>query len=183
MTDVVDETIDMIHAELCRLMRCQNIKLDVGHEERKGVEFGPPSVVYTIGGLAKFQHKGSHSVSWIEQGGKKRTIESRDEDGFISSNEIRLRVLVQAPHKENARLLYENLQNVSERVCGDSIVWGNSTAPTEEKQNALSAVFAIEADCDLTIPTPKNISKLIGFPEPIPDYVTREVLNASATVE
>lgn len=183
MTDVVDETIDMIHAELCRLMLCQNVKIEHGNERRLGPEICGPSIAYTIGGDAKFNHKCHHSVSWIEQGGKTVSAESRDEDGYSYSNETRLRVLIQAPHKENARLLFENLLNVSRIVCGDQVSWGNSTAPTEEKQNALLAVFAIEADCDMTVPIPKNINKLVGFPDPLVDYVPREVLSASATVE
>lgn len=179
MIDAADATVEEIQTELCRLMRCFSRRISHGEALQApatGIGLSAPAIYYTIGRVARSEHGAIPSVSWVEQGGKTdKTSASRDEDEIKISDVVRFRVLVQATTKRNARLLFQNLRNASERVCNNQISWGNSTAPTEEKPNNMTAVFAIEADCDITLSVPQNIQQLDGFPVPLADYVYRTV--------
>lgn len=177
MSEPVEDFIDEIQAELCRLMACSNVKIDKG-ECRALTQRHSCAVYYTVGAVNRMGHKAMPSVSWIETGGKTDPIGS-SEDGKIFTDVVRLRVLLQADDRESCRKLFMNLRNASMRVCRTQIAWGASTAPLEEKPNVLEALFAIEADVDLSLSVPESPQRLNGFPNPLPDYVLRPVVSAT----
>lgn len=178
MTDPVDEFIDEIHVELCRMCACTNQRI------RQGEQVRTPSTVqqaifYTIGAADFMCYKGTPSVSWVETGGSTDPL-SDSEDGKLFIDKVRLRVLIQAQSKELCRKLFMNLRNASMRVCGTQISWGASTAPTEEKGNLTNELlFAIEADADLLLSVPSNPQQLPGFPSAAADYTLRPVVSAT----
>jgi hypothetical protein len=181
MTDIVDLLIGEIQAELCRLMVCANVKIDLGHTET--VTAGTTTVYHTIGAVARSEWKAMPCISWVESGGKTAPISvTSDEDTTTFDDTIRLRVLVQAQTKEACRSLWMNLRNASRRTTlGRQVTWGNYTAPLEEKASKLTAVFAIEADADVSLAVPLNPLQLPGFPVPLADYALRAVVSGEVT--
>lgn len=178
MTDVVDDFIESIQAELCRFMRAQSVQIDLGNLSEKTFTAGP-AIYYTIGKVAQVGHKAMPCVSWVETGGKTDPSDTTDESPKIFNDTIRLRVVVQGLNKASCRALWINLRNASRAVCGTQLNWGNYEAPSEAKASNCTGTWAIEADADLTLAIPLNPLQVDGFSEPIPYYARRKVTKAT----
>ena len=178
MADDVDLFIGEVHAELCRSMVCGNAK------QTKGRVFpittGMPVVCYSIGGGESANHHAKHHVSWIEFAGKTETSESSStEDDVSFTDSVSLRVIVQSETKESCRKLWQNIRLAGTKIAGDQISWGDSTSPSEEKNDQLGSIYEIKADATLKLTVHNTPAQLPGFPSPLGDYVYREVLKTT----
>lgn len=178
MTDDVDLFISEIHAELCRSMACGNSRQSKG--KVVAIKSGTPVVCYSIGGAESVNHHTKHHVSWIEANGKTETAESSStEDDVSFTDTVSLIVIVQSETKESCRKLWQNLRLAGVKVAGDQITWGDSTAPSEEKNEQVCSIYEIKAMATLRLTVSNQPAQLPGFPSPVGDYVYRKVLAAT----